>query len=56
MASEAEFWRKEPAEKAEDVAREAERLARRARGAGLSVTAHILELAVEEARKENSVQ
>jgi hypothetical protein len=34
------------------IAREAERLSRRARAAGLSVTAYILGLAVEEARKE----
>jgi hypothetical protein len=38
--------------KAEGIAREVERLSRRARAAGLSVTAYILELAVGEARKE----
>ena len=38
--------------KAENIAREVERLSRRARSAGLSVTAYILGLAVEEARKE----
>jgi hypothetical protein len=52
MASEVEFWRQDPATKAEDIAREVERLSRRARSAGLSVTAYILGLAVEEARKE----
>ena len=52
MASEVEFWRQDPATKAEGIAREVERLSRRARAAGLSVTAYILELAVEEARKE----
>jgi hypothetical protein len=52
MASEVEFWRQDPATKAEDIAREVERLSRRARSAGLSVTAYILRLAVEEARKE----
>ena len=52
MASEVEFWRQDPAKKAEGIAREVERLSRRARAAGLSVTAYILELAVEEARKE----
>jgi hypothetical protein len=52
MASEVEFWRQNPATRAEGIAREVERLSRRARAAGLSVTAYILELAVEEARKE----
>jgi hypothetical protein len=52
VASELEFWRQDPATKAEGIAREVERLSRRARAAGLSVTAYILELAVEEARKE----
>jgi hypothetical protein len=52
MTSEVEFWRQDPATKAEDIAREVERLSRRARSAGLSVTAYILRLAVEEARKE----
>jgi hypothetical protein len=52
MASEVEFWRQDPATKAEDIAREVERLSRRARSAGLSVTAYILGLAGEEARKE----
>src|SRR5262249_21610317 len=52
MASEVEFWRQDPATKAEGIAREVERLSRQARAAGLSVTAYILGLAVEEARKE----
>jgi hypothetical protein len=52
MASEAEISRQDPATKAEGIAREVERLSRQARAAGLSVTAYILELAVEEARKE----
>ena len=38
--------------KAEGIAREVERLSHQARAAGLSVTAYILGLAVEEARKE----
>jgi hypothetical protein len=37
--------------KAEGIAQDIERLSRRARAAGLSVTAYILGLAVEEARK-----
>jgi len=52
VASELEFWRQDPATKAEGIAQEIERLSRRARAAGLSVTAYILGLAVEEARKE----
>jgi hypothetical protein len=52
MASEVEFWRQDPATKAEGIAQDVERLSRRARAAGLSVTAYILELAVGEARKE----
>jgi hypothetical protein len=50
MASELEF--QNPATKAEGIAQDIERLSRRARAAGLSVTAYILGLAVEEARKE----
>jgi hypothetical protein len=52
MASEVEFWRQDPATKAETIAQEAERLSRRARASGLSITAYILALAIEEARKE----
>jgi hypothetical protein len=52
MASEVEFWRQDPATKAEGIAQDVERLSRRARAAGLSVTAYILELAVKEAQKE----
>jgi hypothetical protein len=52
MATEVQFWRQDPATKAEGIAQDVERLSRRARAAGLSVTAYILELAVEEARKE----
>jgi hypothetical protein len=52
MASEVEFWRQDAATKAEGIARDVERLSRQARAAGLSVTAYILGLAVEEARKE----
>ena len=52
MASEVEFWRQDPATKAEGIAQDVERLSRRVRAAGLSVTAYILGLAVEEARKE----
>ena len=52
MASEVEFWRQDPATKAEGIAQDVERLSRRAHAAGLSVTAYILGLAVEEARKD----
>jgi hypothetical protein len=52
MTNELEFWRQDPATKAESIAREVERLSRRARAAGLAVTAYILDLAVEEARKD----
>ena len=52
MASDVEFWRQDPATKAEGIAQDIERLSRRAHAAGLSVTAYILGLAVEEARKE----
>jgi hypothetical protein len=52
MASEVEFWRQDAARKAEGIAREVERLSRQARAVGLPVTAYILGLAVEEARKE----
>jgi hypothetical protein len=51
-ANQLEFWRQDPATKAEGIAQDVERLSRRARAAGLSVTAYILALAVEEARKE----
>ena len=56
MASEVEFWREDPATKAEGIAREVERLSRRASAAGLAVTAYILRLAVEEARKEATTE
>ena len=56
MASEVEFWREDPTTKAEGIAREVERLSRRASAAGLSVTAYILRLAVEEARKEATTE
>jgi hypothetical protein len=52
MTSHVEFWRQEPAAKAEGIAQEIERIAGRAAATGLSVTAYILRLAVEEARKE----
>src|SRR6516162_10088459 len=52
MASEVESWRQDAATKAEGIARDVERLSHQARAAGLSVTAYILGLAVEEARKE----
>jgi hypothetical protein len=51
MATEVEFWRQDPAAKVESIARDAAELARRSRAAGLSVTAYILDLAAEEARK-----
>jgi hypothetical protein len=56
MTSDVEFWRQDPATKAEGIAQDVERLSRRARAAGLSVTAYILGLAVEEARKESKTE
>ena len=56
MASEVEFWRQDPITKVEGIVRDVERLSRRARAAGLSVTAYILGLAVEEARKEARIE
>jgi hypothetical protein len=55
VADELEFWRQDPATKAEGIAQDIERLSRRARAAGLSVTAYILGLAVarKEARTED---
>ena len=55
MTTDVEFWRQDPAAKAEDIAQEVERLARRARSTGLSVTGYILQLAVEEVRKEAGI-
>ena len=52
MTTDVEFWQKDPAAKAEDIAQEIERLAHQAGAIGLSVTAYILQLAVEEVRKE----
>jgi hypothetical protein len=52
VANELEFWRQDPATKAEGIAQDIEQLSRRARAAGLSVTAYILGLAVEEARNK----
>jgi hypothetical protein len=56
MTSDVEFWRQDPATNAEGIAQDVERLSRRARAAGLSVTAYILGLAVEEARKESKTE
>jgi hypothetical protein len=53
MTTDVEFWRQDPAAKAENIVQEIERLARRAGATGLSVTEYILQLAVEEARKES---
>jgi len=50
--SEAEDWRQEPSQKANQIARDAELLAQRARAAGLATAAYILELAAKEARKD----
>jgi hypothetical protein len=52
MISEQEFWQLDLIAKAETVAHDIDRLITRARAAGLSVTAYILELAAQEARKE----
>jgi hypothetical protein len=51
MPDDQEFWRLDPVAKAEGLAHDIDRLARRARAAGLSTTAYILELAAQEARK-----
>ena len=50
--NELDFWREEPSKKAETIANEIELLTRRARATGLQVTAYILELAANEARKD----
>jgi hypothetical protein len=52
MPDEVEFWRQDPVTKAETIVREVEQLARRARAADLLVTAYILEMALEEARRD----
>ncbi len=49
---ELDFWREKPSKKAKTIASEIELLARRARATGLQVTAYILELAANEARKD----
>ncbi len=49
---ELDFWREKPSKKAKAIASEIELLARRARATGLQVTAYILELAANEARKD----
>jgi hypothetical protein len=54
MLDEVDFWRLDKAAKVESVARDINPLIRRARAAGLSVTAYLLELAAQEARKELS--
>jgi hypothetical protein len=55
MANEVEFWKQDPVTKVESIVRDVEHLARRSRAAGLAVTAYILELAVEEARKDANI-
>ena len=54
MRDEIDFWRLDKAAKVESVVRDINPLIRRARAAGLSVTAYLLEQAAEEARKELS--
>jgi hypothetical protein len=54
MTTDVEFWRQDPAAKAKDIAHEIEQLARQASATGLLVTAYILQLALEEARKETN--
>jgi hypothetical protein len=56
MVNELEFWRQDPLAKVESIVRDLEHLARRSRAAGLLVTADILELAVEEARKDADIE
>jgi hypothetical protein len=51
MPDDQEFWRLDPVAKAEGLAHDIDGLARRARAAGLSVTAYLLDLAAQEARK-----
>jgi hypothetical protein len=52
MPDESYFWRLDRDAKTESVARDIDPLIRRARAAGLPVTAYLLELAAQEARKE----
>jgi hypothetical protein len=56
VANELEFWRQDPATKAEGIAQDIEQLSRRARAAGLSVTAYILGLAVERLEKRQGLR
>ncbi len=49
---ELDFWREEPTKRAKTIADEIEQVARRARASGLAVTAYILDLAANEARKD----
>jgi hypothetical protein len=51
MIRDEEFWRLDPSAKAESLTHDIDLLAARARAAGLSATAYILELAAQEARK-----
>ena len=48
MHDEINFWRLDKAAKVESVAHDINPLIRRARGAGLSVTAYLLELLAEQ--------
>ena len=54
MRDEIDFWRLDKAAKVESVARDINPLIPRARAAGLSVAAYLLELTAQEARKELS--
>jgi hypothetical protein len=52
VRNELDFWREEPSKKAKAIANEIELLARRERATGLQVSAYVLELAANEARKD----
>jgi hypothetical protein len=54
MRDEIDFWRLDKAAKVESVVRDINPLIHRARAAGLSVTAYLLEQAAEEARKDSA--
>jgi hypothetical protein len=52
MITEEEFWRLDPTAKVESVTHDIERLIPRARAAGLSAAAYILELALRRLEKD----
>jgi hypothetical protein len=52
MVTDEEFWRLDPIAKAQTVIQEINRVATRARAAGLPATSYILRLSAQEAEKE----